>query len=198
MSREMNKLQATLSLSGKPGEIVLHCIRGREEVSRPFRYEVDFTTDALELDAARGAPAQLHLQDSFGNERFISGVVDALSLVGSPTEQTRFRAVLVPAPYLVSYRHGFRIFQDKDVPEIVKQVFADAGLDSKLFQWDLGQKYPKRSYCVQYDETAWSFISRLLEEEGIYYAFVQSAQGCTIVFRDDSSSAARGGDLPFT
>ncbi len=197
MSPASQRLQATLSLAGNPGEILVHSVRGQEEVSRPFRYEVDFSTDNLELDAARGASAQLHLQDVFGNERFVGGAVEAVSVLASSIERTRFRVVLVPLPHLVSYRHGFGIFQDKDVPEIVKQVFTAAGLDPKLFHWELSKKYPKRPYCAQYDETDWSFISRLLEEEGIYYAFEQSAEGCVMIFRDDSSSAATAGELPF-
>src|SRR5215813_3405026 len=197
MSPASERLQATLSLGGSPGEMLVHSVRGQEEVSRPFRYEVDISTDGLELDGARGASAQLHLADVLGNERYLWGAVEAVSVLAGSSDRTRFRVVLVPVPYLISYRHGFRIFQGRDVPEIVKQVFTDAGLEQKLFRWDLSAKYPKRDYCVQYDETDWSFISRLLEEEGIYYSFEHSATSSVMTFRDDSSSAAKSGELPF-
>src|SRR5262249_49568278 len=193
-----SRLEAMLILPGATGEIRVHAIRGLEEVSRAFRYEVDFSIDELDLDETRGALAQVHLVDALGTERFISGVVQAINVLAGSTERFRFRLVLVPRPYLLAYRHGFRIFQQMDVPEIVQKVFADAGIESKAFKWQLGGKYPKRSYCTQFDETEWNFVSRLLEEEGIYFTFEHSSDGHLMVFRDESSSApAAQSELPF-
>src|SRR5262249_1317194 len=65
-----------------------------------------------------------------------------------------------------------RIFQEKTVPEIIKEVFADHRM--AMFEDGLTASYAKREYCVQYRETDFAFVSRLMEEEGIYYYFEHS------------------------
>src|SRR5262249_22466413 len=75
-----------------------------------------------------------------------------------------------------------RIFQHKTVPEIVQTVFADFGItDYKLHVKGV---HPKREYCVQYRETAFDFLSRLLEEEGIFYFFVNTKDAQVLTLAD--------------
>jgi hypothetical protein len=78
---------------------------------------------------------------------------------------------------------NLRIFQAKDVPDILKQVLQ--GFD---VAWELHKSYPKREYCVQYRETDFNFISRLMEEEGIFYFFRHTASGHKLVIADDPVS----------
>ena len=79
-----------------------------------------------------------------------------------------------------------RIFQNKSVPDIVEQVFKDRGFSDYKLQ--LQGSYPEREYCVQYRETDFNFVSRLLEEEGIFYFFEQSQEKHTLVLADQSSA----------
>jgi type VI secretion system secreted protein VgrG len=185
----MARLTATLDLPGVDGPILVHALRGREAVSEAFRYEVDFSAPDVAPEDARGAVATLHVEDCDGHERWLSGVVRSLSVAASNDGATRMRAVLVPIQSLISYRRGFRIFQDQDVTQIVATVFKDAGLPDKAFRWSTARGYRKRAYCVQYDETEWAFVCRLLEDEGIWFAFDQTASGHVMVFADDSTAA---------
>jgi type VI secretion system secreted protein VgrG len=187
----MARLTATLDLPGADGPILVHALRGREAVSEAFRYQVDFSTAALAPDDARGAVATVHIQDSEGHQRYVSGLAQSLSVAANNNGggASRMRAVLVPIQSLISYRRGFRIFQDQDVTEIVATVFRDAGLPDKAFQWKTSRGYRKRAYCVQYDETEWAFVCRILEDEGIWFAFDQTASGHVMVFADDSTTA---------
>ncbi len=80
-----------------------------------------------------------------------------------------------------------RIFQDKDVKEIVSGVLGDFGIPAGQQSWRLSGTYPKREHCVQYNESALAFVSRLLEEEGIFFFSDWSDAGQLLVFADDST-----------
>ncbi|WP_342378041.1 type VI secretion system Vgr family protein [Myxococcus stipitatus] len=187
------RLVATFFFSGHDGGLSVHAVRGREEVSRAYRFEVDFSGQGVDVDAAPGVRASLLLESPRGGERYVGGVVEEVSLaaMGQTGEEAfgRYRAVLVPEPYLVlSLRRGFRVFQQKTVPDIVKKVCEDAGLDAAAFDWGgVSGRYLQRDYCVQYDESEWDFICRLLEDEGIFFAFSHSADGVLMRFEDDST-----------
>src|SRR5688572_7779442 len=101
----------------------VHAVRGYEEVSHPFRYEVDFSASEVDLDSARGAEAHVLLEDTLGQTRNIRGIVQSLTVHAVPEGLMRLRAVLVPGQCLLTLRRGFRIFQDKSTPEIIKTVF---------------------------------------------------------------------------
>ncbi|WP_224244455.1 type VI secretion system Vgr family protein [Hyalangium gracile] len=188
------RLRATLLLSGHDGALTVHAVRGREEVSRPYRYEVDFSGQDVDVDSMPGARVYLLLESPGGGARSVGGVVEELSLAasrGEPGEETRtrYRVVVAPEPYLVlSNRSGFRIFQEKTTQQIVQQLCKDAGLEEKQFDWKgLTGSYPKREYCVQYGETDWDFLSRLLEDEGIFFAFSHTPDETRMRFEDQSS-----------
>uniref|UniRef100_UPI0011446672 type VI secretion system Vgr family protein n=1 Tax=Myxococcus sp. AB025B TaxID=2562794 RepID=UPI0011446672 len=191
MSDLPSAVSVTASIPGQRGDLVVHALRGEEEVSRRFVFELDLSATELAPEEARGGFAHVVLEDAFGQVREVSGVVDRVDVVATddPAQLVRYRLTLVPQPWLVAYRYGFRIFQELSVPDIVKAVFKDAGLEDKLFRWSLEGAYPRREYCVQYDESEWDFVCRLLEEEGIWFAFEHSADGHVMVLSDASESA---------
>lgn len=188
------RLQADFFLGDHDGALTVHALRGREEVSRPYRFEVDFSGQDVDVDTAPGKRVHLVLESPRGGQRNLGGVVEELGLAamgqaGAEDTLARYRAVIVPRPYLVlSLRQGFRIFQEKSTPEIVKKVCEDAGLEPELFDWGgVSGTYPKRDYCVQYDESEWDFICRLLEDEGIFFAFGHTPDGARMCFGDKSA-----------
>jgi type VI secretion system secreted protein VgrG len=170
-------------------------LAGREEVSRPFRYEIDFAGSDVDLDAAPGSRVQLELDHPSGHQRWLSGVCSEISIVGLPAEakshRTRYRAILVPEAVLTfSLRHGFRIFQEKSAVEILQKMWKEAGLDSSLLDVSgLTGHYLPREFCVQYDESEWDFVCRLLEDEGIFFSFKQAREGHVMCLGDQSAHA---------
>ena len=204
MSDANRRIDATLSVACIEGPAVVHAVRGREALSRPFRYEVDFAAGAVDFNRARGAAAHLALTSDLGEVRHVDGAIESLSIAATDEEAdtsvTRFRAVVVPRASLTRWRRGFRIFQDRSVPDIARQVLRDAGLDDALFRWTVGRSYAPRVYCVQYDESEWDFVARLLEEEGIYYWFEHGESGHVMVFADasDTGPAMSPAALAFT
>ncbi|MFL5292375.1 MAG: type VI secretion system Vgr family protein [Myxococcales bacterium] len=184
------KIDATLA--GLDGPAVVHAVRGREEVSRAFRYQIDLEAPEIRVEEIRGSTALLALEDEAGRVRHLSGVVFRLEQLASDGAAGRFRyrLHLVPSTYLLSLRHGFRIFQELSAPDVVRTVVEHAGLSRRL-RFELAGSYPERAFCVQYDETEWDFLCRLLEEEGIWFRFDQTAEGNAMVVADVSGTSAR-------
>jgi type VI secretion system secreted protein VgrG len=198
---ESGRIKVEAHFAGAPEPPAVHAIRGREEVSRPFRYEIDVEAPEILVDEIRGSSARITLTDADGRVRHLSGIVSRLEMLATDAavDRYRYRMELAPLPWLLSFRHGFRIFQDLSVPEVVKKVVGDAGLDPACLKLDLSGSYVKRDYCVQYDETEWDFLCRLLEEEGIFFRFDQTADGHPMVVADVSGKSAKADPdtLPF-
>src|SRR5690606_27923112 len=113
------------------------------------------------------------------------------------TGVNEYELTLVTPLSLLDHHVGYRIWQEKNVQEIVSQIFDEAAITQ---EWRLAESYPTRTYCVQYGESLLDFVSRLLEDEGIFYFVEMTADGMTVVFSDDSTASAplEGGEvLPF-
>lgn len=121
-----------------------------------------------------------------GPPRYFHGIVSRFAEAGREDKFTHYHAEVVPTLWLLSLQSDCRIFQNKDVKEIVEQVFKDAGLTE--YEFELHRTYRKRVYCVQYRETHLNFVSRLLEEEGIFYFFRHSESGHKLIVADERTA----------
>ncbi len=162
--------------------------RGTEGLCQLYRFEIDLTsTEPLgSLDAIVGAPAVLTVH-GFGGDRWFHGIIGRFEMTGETHGQSHFRAELVPAVWLLTHRYNSRIFQNRSVPEIVSNVLARGGIASDRFRLDLTGTYEPREYCVQYRETDYNFICRLMEEEGIRWYFEQTQNGHTLILADSAA-----------
>src|SRR5205809_127301 len=160
-------LKVTTPLGGDV--LLLAGFAGTEGVSRPF----DFSLDLLSEDATvAGAdllrqPVSVTLKLASGGERVIHGLVRKFLQFGREDRLVAYRMEVVPALWFLTLTAECKIFQQLSALEIVQKVLRDNGVT----EVDVGCKksYAKREFCVQYRETHFDFISRLLEEEGIYY-----------------------------
>lgn len=192
----MSEQRLRASLVGKafPGHTTVHAVRGEERLGELYRYEVDLSADEVAFSKATGSTVLVTLTDDEEQERFVGGEIESLEV--SPTDDegatsVRCRLTVVPRAAVLAWRHGYRIHQDLDVPDIVRRVLKDAGVPEEETRWGLGRNYTVRKYCVQYDESELAFVRRLLEEEGIWFAFEHSADGVVMVFGDQSPTAPR-------
>jgi type VI secretion system secreted protein VgrG len=162
---------------------------GTESFSAPFNFQLDLAMEESEPDfeSILGKAALLTIEGSEGT-RYVNGIVSKFEQSGEPTRLTQYRAELVPKIWLLGLRHKSRIFQDTSVPDIIKKVLADAKIPSNEFQFKTKRTYPEREYCVQYRESDLAFISRLMEEEGIYYWFEHSEKSHILVMGDATSA----------
>jgi type VI secretion system VgrG family protein len=161
---------AALMVGGAPlGDIV--GLVGKDEISRPFRYSVAVSMDDAGLD--------------------VSGIVTEIGLAAVTTTGALYVVVLEPSLARLSRSRGYASFFDRTVPDIVRSVVNEAGVDAILA---LVRSYPSRPFEMQYDETDLDFVSRLMQEEGIHY--VVAGDGSVLV-ADDAASFSNGPTLPY-
>lgn len=174
------------------GESVLlvHKLDGRESVSELFKYSLELISEdnGLSLDTLLGTDVSLSISlpvsddVAEGAERFIHGYVADCARIPSDDEYAHYRVTVRPWFWFLTRKTDCRIFQDLAVPDIIKQVFDEAGfteVDNRLTA-----SYETRRYCVQYDESTFTFLSRLMEHEGVYYFFEHHAHKHTLVLCD--------------
>ncbi len=164
----------------------------RERISSPYEVELNLASeDEVSFDDVIGKEGLLTI---LGEEadRYAHGIVNQFMQTGSIEEApvgTRFylyRATVVPSLWLLSLEQDCRIFQNKSVPDIIKKILEDGGITGDRYSFRLQGQYQPRDYCVQYRETDLNFISRLLEEEGIFYFFEHTEDKHLLVFGDSA------------
>ena len=171
--------------------LLLEELTGYEGISRLFSYELDllaFENDSLTFSDIVGQKVTITLHLPDGTPRYINGYVSRFTQ-GETDERmfTHYHAQVVPWLWFLTRQADCRIFQNLAAPDIISQVFNL--FDFKDFRLSLKSSYPQLEYCVQYRETSFNFVSRLMEEFGIFYYFDHSTQGKhTLVLADQSST----------
>jgi type VI secretion system secreted protein VgrG len=169
-------------------DLVLDSFHGHEEISAPFCFTLRFQSLNRKVDFAQlvGKTASIQMVLPDDSKRIIHGVVTRFSQSGYDPKETVYIAELRPWLWLLTMHADNRIFQNLSVPEILESVFSDLGF--KDFKKSLSGTYAKREYCVQHQESSFDFVSRLMEEEGIYYFFTHEDGKHTLVLADDSDA----------
>ncbi len=190
MAEEVRTLTVSTPIAGDP--FILTAARGREELSRPFSFELEMAADA----ATTVGPADLVGKPigwtvSYPNAvtRQFHGVVRRLT-AGEFLGRTKrvYRAEVIPWLWFLTRTTDCKIFQNKTAPQIIEDVFQAFGFAGTHYKLSLTGTYATREYCVQYRETAFDFVSRLMEEEGIFYFFEYAADKHTLVLADATSA----------
>ncbi|MBN1441706.1 MAG: type VI secretion system tip protein VgrG [Planctomycetes bacterium] len=119
--------------------------------------------------------------------RYFSGIISRFSQTRRTGHFARYRAEVVPWLWLLTQTTNCRIFQNMTAVEIAEQIFGERGYSGK-YRLELQGSYETREYCVQYRETDYSFVSRLLEDEGIFFYFVHEEDNHILVLADDPSA----------
>ena len=146
---------------------------GTEAISQLFSFQVVCWCDIEPAALTRmllGQPATFMMQVRDGAPRVVQGIVASVEAQGIARSDHRrqYRIRVVPRLWLLKKRTNSRIFQNMTPVQIVSEVLGQAGV---AYRWNLAQKYPARGYCVQYRETDYHFVKRLLAEEGIFFHF---------------------------
>lgn len=162
-----------------------------------YRFEIEVAAHEriAAFDGIVGQSAVLSITLPGGN-RWFHGIVSRIELTSETPEWTYFRIELVPSAWLLCHRYGSRTFQNKCVREIISEVLVHAGITPDRFRFALERTYDKREFCVQYRETDYNFIARLMEDEGIWYYFDQTQNGHVLVMADSSAAYKSIDDHP--
>ena len=171
--------------------LLLQELTGEEGISRLFTYELNLLAhenDSIVFSDIVGQKVSITMSRPDGSTRHISGYVSRFTQGATDDRMfTHYHAQVVPWLWFLTRQADCRIFQNLAVPDIISQVFNL--FDFKDFRLSLKNTYPQLEYCVQYRETSFNFVSRLMEEFGIFYYFDHSTEGKhTMVLADQSST----------
>jgi type VI secretion system secreted protein VgrG len=176
-------------------------LKGDEQISQLFRFELELASEIPTIDARSLLGQSMTVSiGAAGETRFLNGVVTRFT-AGGPIPGTglrRYHAELSPWLWFLTLRSDNRIFQGKSVPEVIDQIFGELGFAQ--FDLRLSRSYEMKECLVQYRETDFNFVSRLMEQEGIAFYFEHSNGDHTLVLADSSAAypTIPGSSIPFT
>ncbi|MBV9504950.1 MAG: type VI secretion system tip protein VgrG [Acidobacteriia bacterium] len=182
-----NRLMAIATPLGDDA-VLLAGLSGEEGISRLFRFDLELlsSNESIDFDAIVGGNVTVRLTLADGNDRYFNGYISRFSQGERQRDLISYHAEVVPWLWFLTRTSDCRIFQQKKVPDIVKQIFDEMGFQDYKLQ--LYGDFVEREYCVQYRETDFNFVSRLLEEEGIFYFFQHDDGVHTLVLANDPSA----------
>ncbi|PLY47872.1 type VI secretion system tip protein VgrG [Lelliottia sp. F153] len=144
--------------------------RGREALSEPFSWDIEFTTPQANI-----APEQVLMKYAslrMRGGKNVHGIITRLEWLSTSKDQSHYRATLSSRMTLLGYTRQCAIYQNQSVPEVVEQVMRKHGLEGPDFEFRLERSYPSRELITQWRETDLQFIQRILSEVGIYWRTV--------------------------
>ena len=164
---------------------------GNEQISRLFEFRVRLISESSSISAKSllgkdmSIEVDLTTEVGGGGKRFLSGQVVQFTYIGRDGDFYSYMAVLRPKLWHATRRTDFKIFQNQKAPDIIKEVLGKYGIS---IEDKLTGSYRNWVYMVQYDESDFNFVSRVMESEGMYYYFEHSSGNHKLVLADDIGS----------
>ena len=164
--------------------LLLQSMSGSERLGQMFHFELELLSEKYDITFADivGQNITIRLNLSDGEIRYFNGYISRFTQTEGRGHLAHYRATVVPWLWFLTRTADCRIFQAKTIPEIIKEVFRDHGFSD--IKDCLTEDYRKWDYCAQYRETDYNFVSRLMEQEGIYYFFEHDDKKHSIVLTD--------------
>jgi type VI secretion system secreted protein VgrG len=169
--------------------LLFHRMSGHDGLSELGEYHLDLLSEKsdLKIDDVLGHALTVKIDVSAQVVREFSGIVTRFVMTGRAGRYAAYQATVRPWLWFLTRSADCRIFQDKDAVAIIKEIFEKYALaDFDLTQ--LSATPPVLPYCVQYRETDFAFVSRLMERFGIYYFFKHDGGRHTLVLADSAAA----------
>ncbi|MCA9482131.1 MAG: type VI secretion system tip protein VgrG [Nitrospina sp.] len=170
-----------------PDKLLLKTFHGEEKLSEPYFYYLDMVSQEYELDFDQivGEGVTITMDLSSGEQKYFHGIVTRFIQGAFDGTECKYFAEVRPWMWQLYLTQDSRIFQEMKIPDIITKVFDDLGFSD--YKDDLTKTYEEVDYCVQYQETAYNFVQRLMEDNGICYYFEHEEGKHTLVLSDDST-----------
>ena len=174
------------NFTAQSGDFGVYAFSGFEEVCKPYEFSIELVSRSANVDltALLGTPGRLSIADRSGGERLVHGLIREMEQLHTANRFTHYRCSLVPRLWFLGRIRDHRIFQNLSVVEIIQRILKEQGFTGNAAAFKLCYTYEPREYCVQYGETDLHFITRLCEEEGIYFYFEHKADAHCLCFCD--------------
>ena len=194
MPTQENRLIAISTPLGE--ELALYKADIVEDLARPFSIKVEMISenDNISLDDLLGQNVTVSLETE-DDTRYFNGFVTEFYQLSNSDRFSRYGANIRPWFWLLNLSENCRIFQEKSYPDIIKEVFDELGFSD--YEDKLTGTYQPQEYIVQFNESDFNFVTRIMEQEGIYYYFEHTDGKHTLVMADDSSILPDSGTVPF-
>jgi type VI secretion system secreted protein VgrG len=193
----------TVTFEPDPGfEMVFDTMTATEELGRPFLCVLEMSSitpvKTTELEALLGASVTIAITKPDKSKRYFNGIVARMAYAGLYGGAVSYRIELRPWIWLLSRTQDCRIFQNKSAWTIINEVFNKDNFTGVKDERKSQGGSTVLEYCVQYRETSFDFVTRLMEEFGLYYYFEHSDGDHKIVIADDPNShQSIGAPIPF-
>ncbi len=167
--------------------LLLQGFTGHEGISRLFSFHLDLLSEknSISFQDIVGQKITIRVTHFDGSERYFHGHVSRFAQGGSDARFSHYQMEVVPWLWFLTRSADCKIFQNMTIPDIIQKVFKDRGFQD--FKVSLTASYQPREYCVQYRETDFNFVSRLMEQYGIFYFFQHEKSKHTLVMGDSPS-----------
>ena len=177
--------------------LLFNRMSGSEQLGRLFEYRVQLLSerDDIKIADVLGKNMAISVDLPSDEKRLFNGIVTRFCSTGWQGNFSTYEAIVHPWLWLLTRTANCRIFQEKTVLDIVKDVCGN-GIYGGIAELDISHltgAYEAMNYCVQYRETDFNFVCRLLEQEGIYFFFTHHGEKHTMVLADSYSAHA---DIP--
>jgi len=190
------KASFLFGLSGVTCELSVVSFNVEEQISNPYEIDITLATQhEVLLEDFLDKKGLLTIVCG-ATRRYFHGIVRECICLGDNGDYTILHVHLVPSLWLLSLEQDCRVFQDMNVQDIVRMVMEESCIRSDHIRLALKDKARKREYCVQYRETDLNFVTRLLEEEEIFYFFEHYEDKHVIVFGDNPAAYLSMGENP--
>jgi type VI secretion system secreted protein VgrG len=194
----MSGQSSLIAISTPLGEDVLHLRQAtlEQRLGGLFCIDADFLSDdeEISLDDILGKNVTIRMETE-EDTRFLNGVVTEFYQKDNFAKNACYGATIRPWFWLLTLTANCRIFQEKSYPDIIKAVFSDLGFSD--FEDKLTATYEAQDYVVQFNESDFNFVSRIMQQEGIYYYFKHTNGKHTMVLLDDNSTLPDAGNVQF-
>jgi len=168
--------------------LLLQGFTGSEGISRLFRFHLDLLSEnrAIAFGDIVGKRVTIKVSLAGGDERYFNGFASRFAQSGSDARFAYYQMEVVPWLWFLTRSADCRIFQNQTIPDIIQQVFTGLGFTD--FKKSLTGSFEPREYCVQYRETDFNFVSRLMEQYGIFYYFEHEENKHTLVLANSPTA----------
>ena len=189
---------ATLSIEAEEGNYFVLSLTGHEHLGQMYEYIVELAQVDEESLNPMSAPEKPELAKLIGtpatvsmrlvgedDKRYFFGYVTRAKRGERRGRYTTYEVTLRPGIWFMTQSKDSKVFQEKSVQDVISEILKEYDIDA---QWNLKSTYEKLDYCLQYNETDFDFVHRLLEEFGIYYFFEHEDKAHKMVFVDSIAS----------
>ncbi len=188
LSDKNRYLKIITSLDKKERKFIIDEVEGEEQISGLFYYNLKLRTpdNNVDFEKIMGESVTVSMEMRDETKRYLNGIVTRFEQAEYDSTTTTYYAEIRPWLWQLTLTRDSKIFQNMKITEIIPDIFKSFGFSD--YKDDITGAFEKREYCVQYQETAFDFVSRLMEEAGIFYYFEHTEKAHTLIMANDKGT----------